>query len=248
MMKVGVFTDAHYAEGLTMQATRTCGKSYDKVTRILQFFRDVDVVIQLGDLINVTGDAVQDEKNISRMQALLKELKVPCYSVLGNHDVETAPKKRFLPEHPEGYYTFEVGKFRFIVLDGNYISTGESYEVTEWRWTDTWIPEGQLAWLERTLQETAGPAIVLCHQNLDDRGDDPHLIGNASQVRALLEKSGKVAAVLQGHCHRGCFSRVNGIPYYTFRALCEKENVPCAIVSLMDDGSVQVEEMELNRP
>ena len=86
--------------------------------------------------------------------------------------------------------------------------------------------------------------IVLCHQNLDARAGDPHVIKNAAAVREIMERSGKVLAVLQGHCHSGCRSEQNGIPYYTFRALCEGDRIPCAVVTV-DGEMVRVEEREL---
>ena len=44
---------------------------------------------------------------------------------------------------------------------------------------------------------------------------------NAAAVRKVLEASGKVRAVITGHQHDGGQCKVNGIPYYTLRAMVE---------------------------
>lgn len=131
-----------------------------------------------------------------------------------------------------------------IVLDGNYSSDEISYEDAEWDWTDSVIPEKELEWLRKTLNEAPGKAIVFCHQNLDERKNDPHVIRNADAVRSVLEASGKVLAVLQGHCHSGCRSIQNGILYHTFPALCEGGRIPFAMVKVEGD-EIQIEEREM---
>ena len=47
---------------------------------------------------------------------------------------------------------------------------------------------------------------------------------NGDDVIAILEESGKVKKVFQGHYHRGSNAEHNGIEYVTFPALCEDEN------------------------
>ena len=245
MIRVGIFTDTHYAKDFDSHSTRTHWQSGDKVRKILDALNDeADVFIQLGDLINICGDHEGDMANIAFMMRILNENPKKCYTVLGNHDVEATKKKVFLPEQEKGYYFFDLDGVRFIVLDGNFTSDGVSYEDAEWDWTDSLIPAEEMAWLKATLDETPGKAIVLVHQNLDPRPGDPHIVRNADAVRAILEESGKVSYVFQGHCHTGCRGEYNGIVYHAFRALCEKNNIPCAILTV-DGGDVRIEEKEL---
>lgn len=244
MIRLGIFTDAHYAEELTLLGTRTCGKSLAKVRKVVDsLWNEADCFVQLGDLINACGDSERDMNNIRAMQQVLSGCGKPVYSVLGNHDVEAAEKSVFLPDCG-GYYAFDLENVRFVALDANYTSAGVSYEDAEWDWTDSLIPEEELNWLRETLASAPGKAVVLCHQNLDDRPGDPHVVRNAAVVRRVLEESGKVLAVLQGHCHSGERSICGGIPYYTFRALCEKDGVPCALATIAE-GRILVEEREL---
>ena len=62
-------------------------------------------------------------------------------------------------------------------------------------------------WLKNDLKSNiACPTFIFAHQNLDDRKinleNHPEIIANADEVRAVLEKSGNVIAVFQGHRHR----------------------------------------------
>jgi len=63
------------------------------------------------------------------------------------------------------------------------------------------------------------PTIVFIHQLLDGEGD--YYVKNAADVRAILEASGRVLAVFQGHHHQGGYSHINGIHYCTLNAVVE---------------------------
>jgi len=60
-------------------------------------------------------------------------------------------------------------------------------------------------------------------------------------VRKVLEDSGKVVAVFQGHHHAGSYNLINGIHYYTLAAMCEgpyPENNAYAIVEVLGDRMI----------
>ena len=98
-----------------------------------------------------------------------------------------------------------------MVLDANFDSTGKDFDHGHYNWGDPNIPEKELKWLEEDLNESKEPVIVFIHQLLD--GAEPYQVKNASQVRTILEKSGKVTCVFQGHYHEGNYSEINGIHY-----------------------------------
>ena len=70
------------------------------------------------------------------------------------------------------------------------------------------------------------------HENPDPDVQKDHIIRNAGAVREILEASGNVKLVLQGHYHPGAEHIVGGIPYLTVPALCEGENLPYRILEL----------------
>jgi len=66
---------------------------------------------------------------------------------------------------------------------------------------------------------------------------------NRAEVRAEFERSGKVLAVFQGHDHKGAYSFINGIHYYTLRAMIEgsgPDNNAYALVDVHPDWSLTV--------
>ena len=89
-----------------------------------------------------------------------------------------------------------------------------------------------------------GKVVVFCHQRLDDSAEPRHIVKNAVAIRAVMEKSGKVCAVLTGHQHCGGYHVLNGIPYYCLRAMVcdsgEGEN-SYAVCSVARNGDFSVE-------
>ena len=58
------------------------------------------------------------------------------------------------------------------------------------------------------------------------------MIKNAAEVREVLEKSGKVRAVYQGHYHPGHENVINSIPYHTLPVMCEGEENRYTIIEI----------------
>jgi hypothetical protein len=82
---------------------------------------------------------------------------------------------------------------------------------------------------------------VFAHQRLDAAGDA--YVKNSAEVRAVLEASGKVLAVFQGHEHPGGHRLVNGIHYYTLKALVEgsgAENNSYAVLEVHPDFNLTI--------
>ncbi|MDZ7342970.1 MAG: hypothetical protein ONA90_00480 [candidate division KSB1 bacterium] len=66
---------------------------------------------------------------------------------------------------------------------------------------------------------------------------------NAERVRKILEKSKRVLAVIQGHAHKGAYAMINGIHYFTLKALVEGptlKNNSFGIVSIEKDNRVSL--------
>jgi alkaline phosphatase len=66
-------------------------------------------------------------------------------------------------------------------------------------------------------------------------------VRNAAEVRAVIEKSGKVNAVFTGHQHSGLVSCVNGVTYYSLRAMVlnSGEN-GYAVADIYPSGGIRV--------
>jgi len=112
------------------------------------------------------------------------------------------------------------------------------------------VPDKQREWLITQL-EGPEPVIVFIHQRFDgDWTSDNKMymqVSNAFAVREILQKEpDKVIAVFQGHMHEGGYSQVNGIHYYTIKAMLRgtgSADASYAIAEVRQDNSVAVAEI-----
>jgi predicted phosphodiesterase len=251
LLRFGVVTDIHYAD-VDAAGARSYRESDDKLAECVQVLhaKGAAFLVELGDFKD--QDKAPDQARtlgyLQRIESVFAGFTGPRYHVLGNHDMDSLSKAQFLAAAPNtgilpnaARYTFLSGGVRFVVLDANHKGDGSDYDHGNFDWTDANIDAPQVAWLANTLGASAEPVIVLVHQQLDGTGD--YYVKNAAEVRAVLEKSGRVIAVLQGHRHEGAFNTINGIPYFTFRGLVEGAGVwnsAYAIVDVMPDLEVRV--------
>jgi hypothetical protein len=80
------------------------------------------------------------------------------------------------------------------------------------------VPKAELSWLEASW---AKPAARSSSLRINVSMDKAHAVRNAAEVRSLLEKSGKVLAVFQGHSHKNDYQQIAGIHYTTLVAMVE---------------------------
>ena len=127
------------------------------------------------------------------------------------------------------------------MLDSCFRSDGQPYGRKNSEWTDANIPAHEVEWLRADLAGTSRPTIVFAHQRLDV--GSPYGVKNAPEVRGLLESSGKVRAVFQGHSHKNDYHEIAGIHYVTLVAMVEgsgAENSGYASVDLGGDETIRV--------
>jgi predicted phosphodiesterase len=249
--RFGIVTDCHHADA-EAAGTRFYRESLDKLSECVELMNaeKVDFLIELGDFKD-QGKPPVEQETLSYLEAVenvFAQFEGPRYHVLGNHDLDSISKEQFLARVENtniapgrSYYSFDVNRLHCVVLDANYTTDGADYDHGNFDWTDANIPTAELTWLVQDLAATNGPVIVLTHQLLDGIGSV--YVKNADQIRQILESSGKVAAVFQGHHHSGSYSNIAGIHYYTLKALVEgtgPENSSYAIVEVGPDGTIAV--------
>ena len=141
----------------------------------------------------------------------------------------------------KSYYSFDSGNFHFIVLDSCFRSDGQPYGRKNFEWTDPNIPAAEVDWLRADLKATSKKTVVFAHQRLDV--SSVYGVKNAPVVRKLLEDSGQVLAVFQGHSHENDHKEIGGIHYCTMVAMIEGSgaaNNGYSIMSLADDGTIHL--------
>jgi len=248
--RFGIVTDSHYAN--RNYSNRFCSESLNKMTECVELMnkQEVDFLIEIGDFKDEDAPPVE-ANTISYLQAIeavFRQFRGSIYHVLGNHDMDSISKSQFLANvenkgiAPDAsYYSFDINGLHIVILDANYSSDGADYNHGNFSWTDANIPAAELGWLKQDLASADGPVIVFVHQLLDGTGD--YYVKNAADVRQILEASGKVLAVFQGHHHSGAYNQIRGIHYYTLRAMVEgsgAENNAYAIVEVHSDRSLTV--------
>jgi len=193
-----------------------------------------DLVIELGDFVNgnfVMGAPMGNPARIigilDKAEAIYAEFNGPRYYVLGNHDVYDLSKAEFLSHTgaTETYESFDAGAYHFVILDAQYNKKGKDISHAGWVVQGN-IPQFELDWLAADLAATDKPTIVCVHQRLDVNFDmlsgGPEIFDNKA-VQKVLEDSGVVIAVFQGHEHENAHTVINGIHYITFDQLTDED-------------------------
>jgi Icc protein len=181
-----------------------------------------DLVVNLGDVVeDDTRDA--DRERYAEFVQILSGLDAPVLHVAGNHDQIglTEDDLRELWGH-EGplYYSRDIGGVHFAILN-----TLELKDVV------IRLPEEQLAWLTDDLAKASAPVVVLMHHPASEQDlagnrwfeKAPHIcrLAERKELRRVIEQSGKVVAVFNGHVHWNHLDVIENIPYVTLQSLIE---------------------------
>jgi alkaline phosphatase len=244
VLRIGMVTDLHHADkppAGTRRYRETLGKLAEAAAR---FETDKpDFVVELGDLIDAADSVETEQRYLATINREFTSICKDRHYVLGNHCVDTLTKDEFLGgiEQERSYYSFDRGGFHFVVLDSCFRSDGRPYGRKNFRWTDANIPAAEIEWLQTDLRETDKKVIVFAHQRLDVSNN--HGVKNCPDVRRILEASGKVLAVFQGHSHRNDLSEIGGIHYCTLVAMVEgsgAENNGYLVMDIGPDGAIRL--------
>ena len=228
-VRFGLVTDSHYADADPL-GTRFYRESLVKMREAVTTLRreGVSFVGVLGDIKDMAPKESED-RTLAHLTAIEAEIQTfggPTYHVLGNHDMDNISKPQMLAgitntgiAKDRSYYAFTQQGLRFVALDACYLENGQPYDHGNFDYRDTWVPAAELDWLGRELSSSSLPVIVLAHQRLD--GESTLHVKNSADVRAVLERSKNVLAVFTGHDHPGAYNLMNGIHYYTQKAVIE---------------------------
>jgi alkaline phosphatase len=244
LIKVGLMTDLHYADKPPTKTRfyREALAKLDEAVEVMNREKPA-LVVELGDFIDQADSVDQEIEWLRTMESHFARLSMPRHYVLGNHCVGTLTKEEFAANTKASgsFESFEAGGVTFVILDSCFRSDGTPYSRKNFDWKDANVPKDELSWLESQLSKASGPVIVLAHQRLDV--DKAHAVQNAAEVRSLLEKSGKVLSVFQGHSHKNDYQQIAGIHYTTLVAMVEgsgAENNGYTMLDVLADGSLRL--------
>lgn len=191
MIRFAVFTDLH------------CDYMFDWKWRLEQFIArmkgiELDFVVGLGDVCCPTK-----ENEIVRQ--MLREISVPLYYTVGNHDVIhfslEEVQKFWGMDSP--YYSFRRENTKFLVLNSCYMQKAM-------------IPRQELEWLERELEEGI-PCVLFSHHSLVNDFHNRGIV-NREEVRALFQGH-RVLLCMNGHDHGDDCRVLDRVPYFTLNAM-----------------------------
>lgn len=180
----------------------------------------LDVFINLGDVLEDESAAL-DLARYGEFTSELSRLACPVLHVAGNHDRVNLDDQQLVElwrrnghDSPSLYYSRDVAGIHFCVL-----ATQETKDV------DVRLPAEQLEWLEHDLRQTQLASVVCVHHPLSDcdlEGNRwfaaaPHIcrVAERKAFRRVIEGSGKVLLVLNGHAHWNHLDIIAGVPYVT---------------------------------
>ncbi len=250
---LGFVSDLHFGpeashEGKLRKLTHRAPELAREVVRVMNEEVKPDLFVNLGD--DVEDESIEaDLARYQECQAILRSSKAELINVAGNHDtihLTRADLERIWQREGALHYSFDRNGYHFVVLH-----TFERKDV------DVRVPHAQIEWLEADLSKTSLDTIVFVHHPLDEQdfGDSRWFHGRAhlalaaerAEVRSILQASGKVRAVFNGHVHRNHCSVIAGIPYITFQSLIENldDDAPgrpamAHAVAMIDEARVTV--------
>jgi len=241
----GVVADVQYAD-----RDASLGRFYrDSAEKLRECIRAMNqarpaFMVMLGDMIDNAKTVDEELAALRQIDGIYRGFDGPRHYVLGNHELEVLSKEQFIESTgmPGAHDGFDGGGFRFLVLDANYMEDGTPYKAGNFAWTESYVARAEGEWLEKELGRTTKRVIVFVHQPLDDE-HGLHGVKNGAEVRGILERSGKVMAVFQGHQHRGAYRKIGGIHYFTMRGMCEGAgpgNSAYAMVRVKEGGGIEV--------
>ena len=243
-VRIGLVTDLHYADRAPA-IDRYYRESLAKFAKAANKFRaeKTACVIELGDLIEVADSLEVEKGNLRRIVKEFRAIPGQRHYVLGNHCVYDLTKSEFLEivGQKKSFYSFNLGGYHFLILDACFRSDGQPYGRRTSTWTNAKIPPVEVEWLRSDLKRTSLKTFVFVHHRLD--ADPPYGVKNANDIRKILEESGKVIAVLQGHYHLNDYKKMGGVHYVTLAAMVEgsgEENNAYAVMDILPEDTIRI--------
>lgn len=174
-------------------------------------------VIATGDLVYAAESATisQAKEWYNIYSDSIKNLDVPVFNMVGNHDVVGISYKKDMSNEAgynkemyqdyfgPTYYSFDWGSYHCIVLDPNELLEGSQFYK---------IPDYQVEWLRKNLSYRQGePWLFFFHEPIrswENRADILNLLGQHS------------TKMFSGHWHMDILLDSQGIPEQVTGALC----------------------------
>lgn len=240
--KIFIFSDIHYASKLPIdKSSKTKRKlthhALALVNKLIDIINDKmpDLAINLGDLIEDSKNHDTDLRDFNYIWKVLKNIKVPFYSTIGNHDLRSMTSKKEI-EQIMGYesatYSINLNGYHFVFLG---LEVNNQLNATEGGILKTrFVPDEDIEWLKKDLVENQLPCLIFNHYGIAEDSmknnfwfeNNPNhaLLSNRQQIKNILARDGNIIAVFSGHQHWTKKLSENGLDFYVIGSLTEDIN------------------------
>ncbi|MBX5157153.1 MULTISPECIES: metallophosphoesterase [unclassified Rhizobium] len=257
LFRFGIIADPQYAAIQPHAAMdRYYANSLAKVAEAIEVFNgeELSFVMTLGDIIDRSFASFDD------ILPVYGKLRHEALFLLGNHDFSVS--SGHLSEiaarlgMPSPYYSVSRHGWRFIVLDGNEVSTfappeGHPHRAlaarmltvlqeqgarNAHRWNAA-LSDEQFTWLGDEISSAAAAGekvIVMNHYPVHPPGE--HDMWDCDRIVALLASHDNVVAYLNGHNHVGNYGKAGACHFVNFKGVVDTETENAfAIVEVYPD-------------
>ncbi len=231
LLKIGFVTDWEYGDKQRLKQKMT-SEAPIELRRVVRYFNSTfrpDLVVGGGDYIESSNAKPERAKEqLQEMNALYKEALAPRMYAFGDHDFRALTPAEVMAalEVTATHEYRDVGDWRIVIIDPNFNEANEHRSAKQYVFGH--MSPDELAWLEAAL-ETDRPVIVFSHYSPlpipNSKGQYIESIDNASEVRAILERSKRVVAVFAGHNPMGYYEERNGIHYFVIDTLVNRKSM-----------------------
>ena len=152
--------------------------------------------------VAILGDITQKgaKKDIKKVTEFISALGVPCYPVIGNHDIYSG-------NWSEGWKKY-IGSTRYRI-------DGDKVTLFMLDSANAFFGKDQLDWLEKELKSTNGEVFLFTHSDffVEDKIKIQQLFDPVERARIMSILSGKCNMVFTGHSHERVIKKFDGIKY-----------------------------------
>ena len=238
-----IFSDIHYLdrpiEDNELNKKRKLTNYAEKILDLLikKINREKpDLCICLGDLIQDVANMEIDKKNFKYIWNKLKDINVPFYSVLGNHDLKSMNSRKELEEimgYKNATFSIDLCGYHFIILSTDIREDfmkkdGGIYKAQ-------CMNKEEIEWLKKDLEKNNLPCIIFTHFGIAEdkqignywfeKIPEKGLMSNRKEVKDIIKEDNNIIAIFSGHQHWTKQIQEDGKNYYLLGSLVENINM-----------------------
>ena len=161
-----VFADLHYIDEIpNWPKTR---KLVEYSEKILDKFIEDTNIINLGDLIQSTGNTEKDIKNTKYILNKLNRIIIDKHHILGNHELKSYNSNKELLkifDYSHSSYSFDYENYHFLVIGTDINNDDEKFKTQ-------YVSKEDKLWIRNDLEKNKEKSIIVfCHFGIVDDKD-----------------------------------------------------------------------------